>query len=321
MTPLGVDTSHYQPLPDFGAWRAGGQLFNFAKCTEGTSFYDPNYGASRHGTDAVGGLFGGYHFARPGDPVQQANFFCDHAALGPGEVPILDLEDQALAGAGTVNWTLAWVNQVKARYNGTAALLYLNQWWRDHFDWRPLVQANSGLWLAQYDGNPDGGGSGAWPAVAFKQYSDRGRAPGFGVTLDVDSFNGDEAAARKYGIQGAPPPPPPPPVVQHPDVYAWNLPNGWYYGNLNGPRNCIGANYANGRYTANAFVKNIQQWAVFHGCADGVRAADWRTTGWCDGLWQRETDTAIANWHQRFYGGQPQPTQVWSDDYRRLAQL
>lgn len=112
-------------------------------------------------------------------------------------------------------------------------------------------------------------------------------------------------------------PAPAPAPVSNPGRLAWVLPAGHYYGNIDGP------NASHGGYTVaeRAAVKNIQQWFVFHGCVPGVAASAWATSGWADGRWEAETDVACRTWHDRFYPGQVAPTQIWSDDYDRLARL
>lgn len=100
-----------------------------------------------------------------------------------------------------------------------------------------------------------------------------------------------------------------------PGRFTWKLPAGHYYGNLNGPAQSHGGYYASERDE----VRNVQQWLIFRGCVTGVTASSWRTSSWADGLWETQTDRAMVEWHRRFYPGQPQPAQCWSDDYARLT--
>jgi hypothetical protein len=125
------------------------------------------------------------------------------------------------------------------------------------------------------------------------------------------------------GVTPRPPGPNPvPPPVVHvgaPVRLGWNLPGtyptGDYYGNILG-----GVHQHGGFYTKEqGFVRNIQQWLVYHGCAAGIPSSAWASTGWVDGKWQSETDGAMSEWHRRFYPGQPKPAVCWADDYSRLA--
>lgn len=328
MTLFGVDISHHQTVTSMTAVAQAGNSFVIAKATEGTpgTFRDPSYTAFRTATHNAGMVFGAYHFARPGNPVDQANFFCDVAALSSGELPVLDMEDPAVGDMAA--WSLPFAQQVKSRLGVTPGV-YLNQSYLAHYNWQPLVDLGCWLWLADYDNQPTGGPSGKWPFFAIKQYTDRGVVPGIAGGVDRDSFQGGLDQLKKYTIGGGvvpaptPPPPPPAPVpVPHPTIYAWNLKPGSYYGNVTGPANCVGANRnpRTGRYDQpNVFVKNIQQWLIYHGSVSGVASGSWAASRWADGVWQAPTDAAMSLWHHRFYPGQKYPTQCWSDDYARLT--
>jgi hypothetical protein len=115
-------------------------------------------------------------------------------------------------------------------------------------------------------------------------------------------------------LAGGTPIPIPPPGGD-PGRLGWDLPRHHYYGNIAGPNESHGGVNT----TERKFVKNIQQWLVFKGCVAGISAGRWSQTTWADGRWESATDTAMINWHNRFYGGQPKPAQCWSDDYDRLA--
>jgi hypothetical protein len=104
-------------------------------------------------------------------------------------------------------------------------------------------------------------------------------------------------------------------VLTPPPRLAWNLPAGHYYGNIAGPARSHGGYYASER----AFVRNIQQWLIWHQCVTGELREDWATSGWADSKWEKYTDWAMGTWHLRFYPNQPEPYQCWSDDYDRLA--
>lgn len=111
------------------------------------------------------------------------------------------------------------------------------------------------------------------------------------------------------------PPPPPAPAPTNPGKLTWALPSGHYYGNILGPTECHGGATA----AEKTFVRNIQRWLIYKGCVSGIPASSWATAGWADGVWGTPTDTAMINWHNRFYAGQPKPAQCWKDDYDRLA--
>lgn len=204
MTVLGIDTSHHNALPDFAALARGGIGFILAKATEGVGFADAQYAASRAGAHAAGMIFGSYHFARPGDPVAQADYYLSVAQPRPGEICALDLEDTTIPDP--VGFADAWCRRVKAA-TGAPPLLYLNSWFLTSYDWSRLLADGDALWLAKYDGQPTGGPSGVWPVVAVKQFTDRATVPGQPGPVDEDAFAGDLAALARYAIPGAPTPP------------------------------------------------------------------------------------------------------------------
>lgn len=72
-------------------------------------------------------------------------------------------------------------------------------------DWTPVVSLGCGLWVAAW-GNNDAipadnevPGSDEWPFWAFWQYSSTGSVPGIAGRVDLDVFEGDLAAFKKYG--------------------------------------------------------------------------------------------------------------------------
>lgn len=110
------------------------------------------------------------------------------------------------------------------------------------------------------------------------------------------------------------PAPQPAPAIARPPRIGWTLPAGHYYGNLGGPARSHGGYYASERDE----VRVIQQWLIYRGCVDGVPADRWPTSGWADGRWGPPTDSAMTEWHRRYYPGQPFPAQCWADDLARL---
>lgn len=126
------------------------------------------------------------------------------------------------------------------------------------------------------------------------------------------NFPWDRYLAEVNGGVPVPLPPPPPAV---PSRFAWPLPAGQYFGNLAGPDASHGGYYA----SEQGYVRNIQQWLIYHGCVPGIPSAAWAHSGWADGRWEDATDGAMRTWHARFYPNQPQPAQCWIDDYDHLA--
>lgn len=216
MGVLGFDRSHFNAEPNFAAFKAGGGGFVICKATEGVGYTDATFAACRAGTEGAGLVFGSYHFARWGDPVAEARYYLSVATPRPGELVALDAEAAIPAGVDVVAWSLTFCQTVHAAC-GAWPLIYMNQTWMAAHNWA-AVAANDGLWLAKYDGVPTGGPTGQWPVIAMKQFTDRGTVPGEAGTVDVDEFNGDLAALKRYAVPAAPVPPAPTPVPAPPEV-------------------------------------------------------------------------------------------------------
>lgn len=210
MTIHGIDTSHHQALGNFPTMKASGLCdLLFAKATEGVGFADPQYAASRSGSQAAGMVFGSYHFARPGDPVAQANYYLSVARPAPGEIPILDMEDVNIPNAGA--WSAAWCARVKAAV-GVPPLFYTYPNFLATHDFSPVLALNCGLWLARYDGTTSPAVlTTPWPALSVKQWTDRGTVPGQSGTVDCNASPLTVAQLRTFAI-GSPTPPVPVPV-------------------------------------------------------------------------------------------------------------
>ena len=199
MTVYGVDTSHHQPLGDFKRMKASGRCdFLFAKATEGVGYADPQYAASRSGAKAAGMVFGSYHFARPGDPVAQANYYLSVAKPVAGEIPVLDMEDTAIPDAG--NWSAAFSARIK-QVTGTAPMLYTYPNFLATHDFRPVVALGCPLWFADYSDPLNS--IKPWSSYAIRQFTDRGSVPGQPGTLDCNSspLTLDQLRALAIGAQ------------------------------------------------------------------------------------------------------------------------
>lgn len=162
---------------------------------------------------------------------------------------------------------------------------------------------------AQLRGAWNGGHKGGW--TTHDQC--RRVLGGTSHTDPMPNYPLDALMAAATGTTTPPPAPPAPPAAA-PPTFAWNLPSGHYYGNASGPAQSHGGYYAAERDE----VQKIQQWFIYLGCVPGVSPSAWNTSGWADGRWESPTDDACRRWHERYYPGQPYPTQLWSDDLRRL---
>lgn len=209
----GVDVSRWQGLIDWPAVKSSVD-FAIIKASGGDDGLYPDGQFQRNKSEArrVGILRGFYHFAGGVlGPEQEADHFV--ASIGDrqaGEMLVLDWE---VPHANPVDWCNRFCKRVEAR-TGIKPLIYMNGSTVKGHDWKPLIDNNFGLWVANWGNNdtvPDGDpGSGAWPFWALWQYSSNGIVAGINGRVDLDLFNGDASAFLKYGNGTAPATTPPP---------------------------------------------------------------------------------------------------------------
>ncbi len=211
-----VDISHLQGLPDFSRVSAAGIANVFHKATEGVTWADPNFARNRAAIHAAGLQFGAYHFGRPDDGVEQAQFFLKTANPQPGDLLVLDFE-QPPNGAPpmTADQARAFVQVVHSAIGvwpgiyGSPSFLTVNLGAATD-----PVLSNCWLWLAQYDASISSPTlPGAWPAWTLWQYTDgsHGSQPwsvdGISSNCDRDTFNGSPDQLTAFWQNSAVPAP------------------------------------------------------------------------------------------------------------------
>lgn len=223
MSLLGIDVSHFQGTPNVAALKNGGIAFVIEKATQGVSYVDPTFAATRRAVQTSGLINGSYHFAQGQDPTSEANHYCDTVGtLAAGELAVLDYETSV---PNPVQWCLTWLRVVESRL-GIKPLIYLNASTVNGFDWSPVVANNNGLWLAKYDQVQAPYAVKWWNGEAIKQYYDKGTVSGVAGQVDCDVFFGDLATLVRYGKQVAvapvaPSPAPAPVAPAAFDVRSW----------------------------------------------------------------------------------------------------
>ena len=167
----GIDVyTAYQKVTDWTAVARAGYQFIYIKVSDGTSNRDDfGYAAA---AAAVNIYPGAYHYAQPGDPVDQANRLVNRAeAVGAVALaPALDIESPFVPGKDATAFAVAFLNQVKAR--GHRPCLYANNAMLTSI--LPAVKAavpDVLVWAARY---------GAAPTVSYDvwQHSSTGQVPG-----------------------------------------------------------------------------------------------------------------------------------------------
>ncbi len=209
MTRKGIDISYWQGNVDFHALKDNLD-FVIIRSTYGNGYKDTSFEKNRDGARAVGLGVGFYHYAYPqyNQPEAEADWFTKIVSCQPGEILCLDFEETF---ATPVDWCKRFLDKVTSNM-GFKPLLYINFALVKSYDWKPVIDAGYGLWLAYWDYNPDSTNwDTPWPVVAFRQYSNKGIVAGL-TPLDLDIFYGDMSQFYAYGNPAPSVPTPPVPV-------------------------------------------------------------------------------------------------------------
>jgi GH25 family lysozyme M1 (1,4-beta-N-acetylmuramidase) len=211
----GADISHYQGTVNFDLLKTAVD-FLIIKTSEGVGLLDSQFSRNQSEARRVGLCCGYYHYSHPelnNNPESEADYFLKTIGqLKDGEILCLDYE---VTYAGGVDWCKKFLDRV---YSVTKVkpLIYMDQSRMKQFDWTPIVNAGYGLWLAQYDYNPDGTPAATdWPFMALRQYSNNSIFAGISGGVDGDVFYGDQNTFKKYGyVTPTPPQTPSNPAIE-----------------------------------------------------------------------------------------------------------
>lgn len=208
MSLNGFDVASYQAGMNVG--EVAGD-FVLVKATEGIDYTNPEFNGHAKQTLSAGKKLGVYHFIRnDSDIKQQADYFLTVVKPYIGKAMlVLDFENttgstiQNQAGVGLAKQWLDYVYQK----TGVRAVLYTGLSCENALDWSSVVNANYGLWIAQYNNynvvngyQPRDlyGSLKHWKTAVMFQYTSTGRLPGWNGNLDFDVFYGDKSAWDKY---------------------------------------------------------------------------------------------------------------------------
>jgi Lyzozyme M1 (1,4-beta-N-acetylmuramidase) len=198
---------------DVSNWQAGiqpGRLpvdFAIVKATEGTGYVSPSFRAQADSTLAGGKLLGLYHFARPsrsGAAAEAAHFVSAARPYLGRAVLVLDWEDGTTTGQ--TGWAKVFLDEVH-RLTGVRPWIYASAAVFRAHDWSAVAK-NYAAWVAGYLTNrqnvlaqvalPNGYQPKSGLNVAAYQYTSTGRVPGWGGSLDLNTFYGDRNAWAEF---------------------------------------------------------------------------------------------------------------------------
>lgn len=187
----GIDVSHYQGEVNWGAVKAAGIAFAFAKASDGNTYHDTQFKKNWQGMQAAGLPRGAYHFYESNDdPVQQANNFMTMVgSLAKTDLPpVIDIESsKGNFGTNSLAANLQICLDTIEKGLRCTPILYTNCAF-----WNANLTAGFGrypLWIARYSSSPPTIPNG-WTSWAFWQYSQSGTVPGVSGPVDLDYFAG-----------------------------------------------------------------------------------------------------------------------------------
>ena len=242
----GIDISHWQKGIDLGAIDVD---FVIIKATEGNGYTDEMCDTFYQKAKSLGKKLGVYHFARPdlGNTAEaEADWFVKETKGYHKEaILVLDWESGDLTN---VSWAKAWLDRVKEK-TGVRPIIYMSASVMNSADWSSVVNADYGLWVANY-GTNDGTAQESvfdryplkyWSFYALWQYTSKGKLNGYNGNLDLNYFSGDSSAWDKYA-GGSPSSSNVKPVEKSIDELAQEVIAG-KYGNGEDRKNALGSRY------------------------------------------------------------------------------
>jgi lysozyme len=199
----GTDVSKYQSDVDWRTARQSGINFAFIKATEGGDRVDSFFERHWAGAKAAGVARGAYHFYYFCRTAKdQADWFIRNVPRDPSALPpVLDMEWNHLSPtcktrppAATVQAEMKVWLEIVTRHYGKRPIIYTSI---DFYEDNQLhTFAGYDWWLRSVSAHPhDRYGGRRW---LFWQYTGTGEVPGIRGDADINVFNGDAAAWRKW---------------------------------------------------------------------------------------------------------------------------
>lgn len=242
----GIDISHHQNGISIANLDVD---FVIVKATEGVGYTDECCDKFYQQAKKVGKKLGVYHFARPdlGNSAEdEADYFVKET-LGYHKEAMLVLDWES-GDLTNVSWAKAWLDRVYSK-TGVKPVIYMSASVMRSANWSSLVNADYGLWVANYGSN-DGTSQDSvfdkyplkyWPFYALWQYTSKGHVAGYNGNLDLNYFSGDKTAWDKYA-GGSPSSSPSEPVEKSIDQLAQEVIAG-KYGNGEDRKQALGSRY------------------------------------------------------------------------------
>jgi lysozyme len=187
-----IDISHHQDFPDFTKVKAAGVIAMIHKCTEGSSYVDPNRGKNCKNAIDAGIAVSTYHWLSPGSsPSQQMKFYLDKLQPVQGERVVIDYEENGC----TLDDLHEAIQALLSDPRGLQITVYSGHLLKEQLNgnYDKLLAENTDLWLAQYTSGSPSWSEGTYPSWTLWQYSESGTINGIsGSYVDLNRFNGSD---------------------------------------------------------------------------------------------------------------------------------
>jgi lysozyme len=202
-----VDLSHHNASVDFPTLRGAGVIGVLHKASQGADYVDPAYVSRQPLARQAGLRWGAYHFGDGSDAATQAMHFLATANAAPGDLLVLDVEQNTAGSSMNLSQAETFVQTVfqhSGRWPGVYGSSYLKQLVTTAAATSPLSRC--WLWVATYANQPLSLAP-LWPNWTLWQYTDgtSGPAPqsvaGAG-NCDRDMYNGDLAGLQRWWAAG-----------------------------------------------------------------------------------------------------------------------
>lgn len=204
-TLKGIDVSEHNGHVDWAKVKSSGQVFAFARVSDGLNYPDSEFTSNWAGIKAAGLKRGVYQYFRPGqDALAQADLLLAKiGTLGAGDLPpVIDVETANGQSTSTVASAVrVWIDRVKAK-TGREPIIYSAAGFWDTLS-NTSQFAPQKLWVANY-GAMCPYMPGTWGKWSFWQDSESGSVPGVSGEIDTDQFNGSLADLTALAAGPAP---------------------------------------------------------------------------------------------------------------------
>lgn len=191
----GIDLSAHNGAVDFRAVAADSVDFVYLKASEGNTFRDGSFADNYDRARAAGLPVGAYHFFRfECEGEAQARNMLQAVSYRRLQLPLaIDVEENGNGAGFDPDAVREEVLKMMEylRQSGYRVIVYTNK--QGLAQYVPQDKGDGGLWICSFTNPPLPGGE--W---VLWQHSHRGHVRGVDGLVDLNTFNGDRSAWRKW---------------------------------------------------------------------------------------------------------------------------